>query len=62
MAATTLLLPILGALVLGVTVGWWLARRQGERELEAYRLGMEDTLRNRGGQCWVKTQIPPNSM
>ncbi len=51
-----------GALVgglLGAALGWFLARRQGKSELEAYRLGMTDTLKNQG-PCWVKSQLPPN--
>lgn len=48
---------VLGALVVGVVAGWVGARRQGKRELEAYRKGVIDA---QGGPCWVKSQIPPN--
>lgn len=48
----------LGALLVGAAIGWVVARRQGRRELETYRLGMEDALKQREGLCWVRTQVP----
>lgn len=51
----------LGAILVGLAVGWIAGRHAGKRELEAYRAGVEETLRQGGRFCWVRSQLPPNA-
>ncbi len=46
----------LGALLLGLVIGWLAGRHQGKQELARYREGVEA-----GGPCWVRSQLPPDA-
>lgn len=55
----TVLLPAI-ALCLGTIIGWTLGYLRGRAELRAFKAGIE-LERNRGGQCWVRSQLPPHA-
>ncbi len=50
-------LTALGALLLGLVIGWVVGRNQGKRELTRYREGVVDA----SSSCWVRSQLPPGS-